>query len=396
MAKPLPTLRQLMPVLGGIGLLGPMANDTFLPALPAMAAWFAVPGSTVQLALGMMSVGMAVGQLGMGMLADRLGRRGPLLFGALLTTASAAAAALSGNVVLLIVACALLGFGSSSGMVIGRAIASDLAQGVEAQRAFAILGSLTGIGPVLGPLLGIIALAIWGWQGTFGMLTAFAAIATVVVFFTIPETLPAHARHTNQLRRYPGMLWSILCTRSYLSNSLLIWLGFGLTFGYISASSFVVQVILGWSSGVYALVFAINGLSMTAVGMLTGVLSHRLPRRTLLLAGVSAQLLGAILLSAALLGATPAPFLLLPGMWTIAIGMGFIFGPATAGAMVEMRDSSGTALALMGALQFAVAGITAPLVGVAGESSILPLAALALLCSLGGLITLILGRAYTR
>lgn len=389
-------MRRALPTLGALGVLGPMGNDIFLPAMPIMAAWFLAPAASIQFALGAMSIGMALGQLSIGVIADRVGRRTPIIAGVLLATASAFAAAVAPNVTLLIIACFLLGLGAASGMVVGRAVVSDISTGAEARRAFAILGSLTGIGPVVGPLLGTVLLAVWGWQATFITLGILAAAVTVAVIVQIPETLATTDRHTMPYRSYPALMWSILRTPSYLVNAAFIWLGFAMVFGYISASSFIVQVILGWSPAVYSLVFAINGGSMAVFGMLTGVLAHRFSGRFLLGIALTLQVLAAALLMLNLALGSNSPFVILPALWCIAVGMAFVFGPATGNALADMQGKTGTALAVMGALQFVAGGIAAPLVGIAGESSLWPLTALVVMCSVAGAVVFFAGRRFTR
>lgn len=390
------TIRRALPTLGALGVLGPMGNDIFLPAMPIMAAWFLAPASSIQFALGAMSVGMAVGQLSIGIIADRIGRRRPMIAGVLLATLSAFAAAIAPNVTTLIIVSFLLGLGAASGMVVGRAVVSDISEGPDARRAFAILGSLTGVGPVVGPLLGTVLLAVWGWQSTFVVLGIMASAVLVAVLVVIPETLPAERRHTQPYRSYPAMMWSILRTPSYLVNATFIWLGFAMVFGYISASSFIVQAIIGWGPGVYSLIFAINGGSMAVFGFLTGVWAHRFSARFLLGCSIALQAVAALLLLVNLASGANSPWLILPALWCIAVGMAFVFGPATGNALAEMQGRTGTALAVMGGLQFVAGGIAAPLVGIAGETSMWPLTALAVGCTVVNLLVFSFGRAYTR
>lgn len=394
-ARPL-TIRRALPTLGALGVLGPMGNDIFLPAMPLMAAWFLAPAAAIQFALGAMSVGMALGQLSIGIIADRVGRRRPMLFGVSLATVSAFAAAVAVNVTMLVIVSFLLGLGAASGMVVGRAVVSDIADGPDARRAFAILGALTGIGPIVGPLLGTVLLAVWGWQATFVALGIMAAGVLLAVLVVIPETLPLERRHTQPIRHYPSMMWSILRTRSYLVNATFIWLGFAMVFGYISASSFIVQSVLGWSPGAYSLVFAINGGSMAAFGMLTGVWAHRFSARFLLGCAMALQSTGAGLLVINLATGSNSPLVILPALWCIAVGMGFVFGPATGNALVDMHGKTGTALALMGAIQFLAGGIAAPLVGIAGETALWPITALVSVATVINLTVFFVGRKFTR
>ncbi len=312
-------------------------------------------------------------------------------------------------------------------MVVGRAVVSEISEVPEVLFALAILGSLTGVGPVVGPLLGTVLLAVWGWQSTFVVLGIMASAVLVAVLVVIPETLPAERRHTQPYRSYPAMMWSILRTPSYLVNATFIWLGFAMVFGYISASSFIVQAIIGWGPGVYSLIFAINGGSMAVFGFLTGVWAHRFSARFLLGCSIALQAVAALLLLVNLASGANSPWLILPALWCIAVGMAFVFGPATGNALAEMQGLKGRGqrhqlqgspaasvrplmwqtplwasntrrrtLAGMGGLQFVAGGIAAPLVGIAGETSMWPLTALAVGCTVVNLLVFSFGRAYTR
>ena len=90
------------------------------------------------------------------------------------------------------------------------------------------------------------------------------------------------------------------------------------------------------------------------------------------------------------------PLTVLPVMLIVASSMGFVFGPATSIALSQVREFSGTALAISGAIQFVLAGLAAPLVGIGGSGAILPLAVVALICALISFAGLVLGNMSAR
>jgi DHA1 family bicyclomycin/chloramphenicol resistance-like MFS transporter len=73
----------------------------------------------------------------------------------------------------------------------------------------------------------------------------------------------------------------------FLGYALIGVFAFGTLFAYISASSFVVQEILGLDSTAYTLVFGANALSTTLVSALSMRLVSRVPVRRLLDVGVT-------------------------------------------------------------------------------------------------------------
>ena len=57
------------------------------------------------------------------------------------------------------------GFAGAGGMVIGRAVISDLVTGRAAARAFTLMLTVGGVAPVLAPLVGGLLSDPIGWRG---------------------------------------------------------------------------------------------------------------------------------------------------------------------------------------------------------------------------------------
>jgi len=85
----------------------------------------------------------------------------------------------------------------------------------------------------------------------------------------------------------------------------------------------------------------------------------------------------AVLLGALVAASLPAYLLPLPLVLLVG-SMGLIFGNAVALAMQHTRGAAGTGSAFIGFSQFIGGAAVAPLVGLAGESSALPLAVVVL------------------
>ena len=60
-------------------------------------------------------------------------------------------------------------------------------------------------------------------------------------------------------------------------------------------------------------------------------------------------------------------------LFALAVGVAITSPPATTLALVDYPQMAGTASSLLGMVRFGFGGIAAPLVGVAGAASILPL-----------------------
>ncbi|AWR20671.1 multidrug effflux MFS transporter [Aurantimicrobium photophilum] len=383
--------------LGAVGVLGPFGTDMYLPAFPVIAEDLHTTAARVQITLSAFTIGMAVGQLILGSLSDRYGRRKLLLLGTATMAVSAAVSANSPTISGLAIGCAVMGISAASGLVVGRAVVSDLSSGREAARIFAILGLIAGLGPIAGPLGGAVAMGILGnWRGIFWLLAAASIVILVLVYFLVPETLAPERRHAGGLI---GMLKTglhVVRNRNFLYFSMTLWFGFGMMFAYISASPFIVQSLLGFSPIQYTLVFAINGAGLVLTGFFTSRLAKVWDPNRIIRIGVSIQVsAGLIVLLMAITGIVNA-WILLPALFVMASSMGFIFGPATALALREVRQSSGTALAISGALQFMCAALAAPLVGLGGKNALFPFAIVAMTYTLLALTGLIAGNKYLK
>ena len=384
----------LLLALSLAGILGPFGTDVYLPAFPRMVNDLGVSPATIQVTLTAFTIGMAVGQLIVGSLSDRFGRKPLMLIGALLVAASSAACALAADSAFLIVACGLIGLSSSAGIAVGRAVVADLTTGQQAARSFSLLGLIVGFGPILGPIAGAVAMAIFeGWRGIFWSFAAFAVIVFVVLLF-IPESLPAEARHSGGMGQMFRSAGKVLSNRSFVLFASTIWFGFGAMFAYISASSFIVQAVLKMSPLEYTYVFGSIGIGLMTTGFMTTKLLKVWAASKIILVGLLQLLVGALGLLVLVFTQSTNPVAMITCLMLIGSCMGFVFGPASSLAVAQVRDSAGTAMALLGSVQFVFAGIAAPLVGIAGKTAVWPFAWVSITFSILAIGAVTLGRRH--
>jgi drug resistance transporter, Bcr/CflA subfamily len=382
-------------VIGAMGVIGPLGTDMYLPALPTMASELSTTPAWVQLTLTSFSVGLAVGQLLLGTLSDRFGRRWLLTGGIALLLVSGIVCSLAPTIEVLIAGRVLMGISGASGIVIGRAIAADLTTGTAAARVFSLLGTIAGVGPIAGPLLGGVVFGWGGWRPIFWVITAFAALLLIGVLLFIRETLPRSSRHRGGFAQFGRTAGAILARRHFLGYATTLWFSFGAMFAYISASPFVIQRILGFSPTAFTVVFAINAAGLVSTGLLSAWLAGRVRVPNLATLGLAIQLLGVAGIATVAATNTTSAWLILPSLFLITTGMGFLLGNCTALAVSGIA-ARGTAMAILGCVQFLMAGLVAPLVGLAGEASIVPLAIVTVGCGAVAVVGLVLGRTAQR
>ena len=250
---------RLIVVLGSVNAIGPLSIDMYLPAFPEITRALDTSASSVQLTLTACVAGLALGQLVFGPLSDRLGRK-RLLVGAMLIYAVASLLCASAPSVRALIALRFVqGLAGAGGIVIARAVVRDLHTGAAAVRLFSSLMLVTGLAPILAPVLGGQLLALTSWEGIFITLSVLSALIAALVAVGLQETLPPERRSTAGLGRTVRTMGALLRDRSFLGHGLASGLTFGALFAYISGSSFVLQGIYGLSPQTYSLAFAMNG-----------------------------------------------------------------------------------------------------------------------------------------
>lgn len=361
--------------LGSMQVLGPLSTDVFLPAMPELANDLHINASLAQISISAFTIGMGLGQLVLGALSDRFGRKPLLLLGVVLMIISSALAGFAPTIETLAVCTALMGLSSAAGAVVGRAVASDLTQGPEAAKTFALLGMLSGVGPIAGPIAGVALMALTGtWRGIFWGMALFTVAVLVLVIMSVPETLAPEKRHAGGISSLIQHARGVLRNKTFIMFSLPLWFSFGAMFAYIASSPFIVQHILGMSAVAYTVAFGVNGIGLLIAGLTTAALVKRIKQQYVAVIGVSMLVMGGIALLAITLTGEITPWAVLPTLFVVASSFGFLFGPTVGLAVSEVRNSAGTALAISGAMQFIFAGIAAPISGLGGGDSLMPFA----------------------
>lgn len=374
----------------------PLATDMYLPAFPAMADDLGTDASGVQLTLTAFLFGTAAGQLMLGPLSDRYGRRMPILTGAAVCTLATALCAAAPNLGALIVLRFVTGFSGAAGLVVGRAVISDVATGAVAARLFGILMALGGIAPIVAPLAGgAVVSNTGGWRGVFWILSGASLLMFLAALSFIPESLPKARRRPGGVGATLRAARSVLADRAYVGYTLAFSFACGALFCYISGSAFLLQNVLGFTVSQASLAFSLGALTATLSSAVNTKLVGRYHPRLLLHIGLATMLVAT---TAALLVALAGQLnrVLALGLIGIAfLGIGQVFGTATALAIERVPHAAGTGSAVLGTLQSVLGGVASPLVGLGGEDTAVPLFVGMAGCSLIAVLALLLTRGGT-
>jgi len=359
-------------VLGALTALGPFTIDLYLPAFPALQKDLGVSPGIIQLTLTATTLGFGVGQLLVGPWSDRVGRRIPLIVASSVHVLASLGAVLSPDIIWLGFFRVLQGMGAAAGGVVAMALVRDLFGGVPLVRMLSRLALVSGLAPILAPVIGSQLLRFVDWRGIFVFLTAYGVIVVLAAVFLIVETLKparrADSGHSTARERYAA----IFSDRIFVGVSIIGAMTFSGLFAYLSSSSFLFQEVYGLNAQEFGLLFAINSL-----GVVTGVqVSSRLARRVgpqwilacstavLLLSSLTIVLLDS--LHAGLLG------ILIP-LWFFIAACGFSFPLVQVLGLVNHAGEAATAASVLGAVNFGLAGLISPIVGLFGIHNAVPM-----------------------
>ncbi len=349
-------------LLGALTALGPFTIDLYLPAFPVLEADFDTTAAAIQLTLTGTMIGFALGQLVVGPLSDKLGRRVPLLVVTALHVVASTAAAFAPTLETLTIARVLMGAGAAAGGVVAAAVIRDLFGGKRLVVMLSRMALVSGVAPVLAPLVGSALLTVIPWRGIFVVLAVYGAVMLISAAVFIPETLPPARRSgagsTTVWQRYR----SVLTDRVFIGVLIIGGMTFSGLFSYLSASAFLFQQTYLFSPQEYGMLFAANSLGVVIGVQIASRLAARFGPQWVLAVST-----GVLVLASIAIIVTDQMGL---GLWGTVIPLfvfmtacGFTFPCVQVLALDRHGNAAGTAQSIIGATNFGVAGLISPLVG---------------------------------
>ncbi|WP_159499024.1 multidrug effflux MFS transporter [Microbacterium sp. 18062] len=344
-------------LLGVIAGVTPFTVDSYLPAMPVLAAHLGVGDDAVQLTLAATMAGFAVGYLCVGPLSDRLGRRLPLLAGMALLFAASVACALAADISVFFVARFVQGVGASAATVTALAIARDVHEGRALVRMLGLIALMSSVAPLIAPVVGAALLAMWGWQSIFVVLGIVALVLFGACASSIPETRQPDGADDSTWTRYARLLSDGV----FLRLLVLAGLRFTALYTFLQWAPYIFQVRLGVSVPQFGVMFAVMTLGMMVGLQASPRLAVRGVRPVLLL------WLSLAIMCTAACGLAAVTLAGLGAWWTVSCLLVFMIGCGVSLPMIQTlaliahAREAGTAAGLIGATGFGSAALLAPL-----------------------------------
>jgi DHA1 family bicyclomycin/chloramphenicol resistance-like MFS transporter len=277
--------RGFVVTLGLLTGISAFTIDVSLPAIPAMADVLATTLSRGQQIVGVFMAGMAVGQIPAGLISDRIGRLPVLYVGMGLFAVGAVAAAATSDIEAMIVARFVQGLGSSSAIVLSRAIVRDVASGKDAAKLMSVLMMIFTAAPVVAPTIGALIITIWDWRAPFILVAAlgFVVLVGIRVFLTETHT---PGPNVHPLRQLKSSVTEFFSHRQSIFGLMMIILPPAGFMSIIPISSALIVETYGVSLQAFGLIFALAGLSILLGSFINKLLVARFDMMQLITLGV--------------------------------------------------------------------------------------------------------------
>ncbi|MGE6369382.1 multidrug effflux MFS transporter [Planococcus kocurii] len=386
---------QFILLMGALTTLVPFTIDMYLPAFPILADVYETNASSVQLSLTACLLGLAIGQLIAGALSDMHGRRKPLLISLVAYIVASIACIFAPNIYLFVFLRFIQGLAASGGLVISRAIVRDVSSGPELTRLFALLMVIGNLVPLIAPSIGSGVLLFADWKGIFMLLTTLGIVLLLLSAFRLTESLPSEKRVPSNLKSTFGKFAGILRNRQFTGYALAQGFLIGGVFAYVSGTPFIYQNIYGTSPQMFSVLFGMNGIGLIMGSYAVGRFSYRWSEKKLLETALyTATLAGAVLLAVVFIQG-PLWAVVIPIFFFI-MSIGVVGTASFTLAMESQGHVAGSASALLGLLPFILGAATAPLVGIAGENTAVPMGLVIFsMCTIALLAYLLLAKNTT-
>lgn len=371
---------KIIVILALMSSIAPLSTDMYLPALTKVQESFETTPFLTQLSLASFFIAFALGQLIYGPLSDIFGRKKPLCVGVVLFMLSSLSCVLVDSVSAFIILRFFEALGGCAGVVIARAIVNDLFELKEAASIYALMMVVSSLAPMLSPAFGSLLLQFFSWVSIFIVLFIFGIVLFLLLIFSLKESAKNAGKVEFSREEILKSYKSVLTDKLFMLYACAGALSMAGMFAYITGSSFVFTQFFGLSEQKYGILFGINALGFVLFANINARLVLKYSPYTILPKAFMVMLVLSIVLVLSAFFTANFWFFEIALFFTISM-LGFLMPNITTSAMARFASNhSGTASAVLGTTQFALAGCVSFFVGILDANSPVLLGGVISLC----------------
>lgn len=379
-------------VLAGLSLailLSQLGTNNINVALPTLVQDLGVAFGAVQWVVVSYLLVVTALIVGVGRFGDQLGKKRLYLWGLAIFMAASVLCALSSSLPMLIAGRAGQGLGGAIVMALSFAFVGEVFPKERTGFAMGVLSTMVSFGIALGPSLGALALAAFGWQAIFWVNLPFGLLAFLLISRYLPDAVDT-PRHMMAATRFdwPGTILLALTLAAYalamtlsgrqgfmaplvlqlglaalvalvlflavqvkarapllklsmfrnalLSTSMVMSiLVYAIMMATLVLSPFYLSGALGLDTRMVGLVMTVGPLSAAMMGVPAGLLADRIGARRVMVIGLALVCLGTVMLSWVAGGGGVEYYLL--SMLFISIGLALFQTPNNTAVISDAR-----------------------------------------------------------
>ncbi len=353
-------------LLACLGMLGPFAVDTYLPAFGSITRALDATPVQMQQTLSAYLAGFALMNLFHGALADSFGRRPVILGGVALFTLSSIGCALSTTIGELIFFRLVQGLSTGAGIVVSRAVIRDMFPPADAQRVMSQVTIFFGVAPAIAPIIGAQLYVALGWQSVFWALATIGALLWIANWRLLPETLHVEHRQPFNVRNLMRGYGQLLAHPRFLLLALASGVPFNGMFLYVLSAPAFLGDVLKLPPTQFFWFFCCTIAGIMGGAWVSGRLAGKMAPRTQIRHGFTIMVTVSLLNVVANLLFAPAVWWALPLIGLFSFGWSLMVPVVTIMVLDLAPDRRGLASSLqavVGSVANAfVAGVVSPLV----------------------------------
>ncbi|MGA0609487.1 multidrug effflux MFS transporter [Caldimonas sp. KR1-144] len=353
-------------LLACLGMLGPFAIDTYLPAFSGIARSLDATPLQMQQTLSAYLFGFAFMSLFHGALSDSFGRRPVVLWGIAVFTLASAGCALSQSIGQLVFFRALQGLSTGAGIVVSRAVIRDMFPPADAQRVMSQVTIYFGVAPAVAPIIGGWLFVHLGWHSIFWFLTLVGAALWISNWRLLPETLHASHRQPFEFKHLMAGYWQLGGSLKFVTLAFASGIPFNGMFLYVLSAPVFLGEHLRLAPTEFFWFFMLTISGIMGGAWWSGRLAGRLPPQRQIRRGFRIMVAVSLVNVALNFALEPSAWWALPPIAIFAFGWALMVPVVTLLVLdlhPERRGMASSLQAFVGSLANAlVAGAIAPLV----------------------------------
>lgn len=387
---------KLILILGSLTALGPFSIDMYLPGFSGIARDLNTTVAKVSMSLSSYFIGISAGQLLYGPLLDRFGRKKPLFIGLLVYILASLGCIYVTNIDGFIFLRFIQAIGSCAATVASVAMVRDLFPVKDIPKVFSLLMLVVGLSPMLAPTVGGYVTEDFGWHTVFFILMCMGIVILTASQIGLPNTYKPDASISLKPKPIISNFLSVLKEPQFYTYAFTGAIAFSGLFSYVAASPIIFMDIYKVDAKTYGWIFAFMSVSFIGSSQLNSVLLKKFTSEQMIFGAlISQSVISIVFLILALNN--------LLGLYE-TIGMLFLFlaclgisNPNTAGlTLAPFTKNTGSASALMGAIQLGLGALASFAIGVFVKDSVAPMVAIMTTTTITAFVILNIGKRFIK